>query len=337
MDHSFTLNSLSDWESYADHFMDLSLWQPYVRRVCEWHGYGCDKVSPGVPGTFPTFIVASDDGHTSEPVDVIVVKFFGPLFDGIASFRIERDMGRWLGAQSLPIPSPSILAEGQLDQDWQYLVFEHVDGVSIGQVWVNLSKDDRLSIAYQMGKYMHCLHTLTVAHHLELPLSIKPSLNSYTSFLQQQRSRCQANHQGWNDLPAHLLSQIEEFVLPVEQLIDFSAPSYVIHADLTADHLLGTLVNGRWQTLSIIDWGDAMTGNLLYELVALYLDLLQSEKLCLRECMDAYDLPDFYQKDFAHKALSMVLLHQFPMPSRVYEPYFAVRSLRELAECLFAV
>ena len=337
VDHSLTLNSLTDRAGYAAHFMDLSLWDQYVGRVCEYLGFGYEKVCPGVPGTFPTFIVELIPRGDHQPHKSVVVKFFGPLFDGAGSFRIERDMGHWIEKQSLSIPSPIIMAEGRLNNDWQYLIFEHVNGVSIGQVKDMLSEDDWTSVAYQTGEYIHQLHAMTAGHALELPESITPCIDTYIIFLQRQRLNCLTNHKVWNDIPAHLLDQLEGFVLPVECLLDFSAPPCLIHADLTADHLLGSLVSGRWQSLAIIDWGDAMTGNLLYELVALHLDLFHSDKRRLRVCLDAYGLPSFYWHDFPRKALSLVLLHQFPMPAWVYEPYKDVHSMQELAECLFAV
>ena len=337
MGNSSTLRLLTDWEGYAVHFMDVPLWEPYVRTICRWHGFGCDKVRSGVPGTFPTFIVEIDGGHTPRVCDAIVVKFFGPLYDGLGSFRIEQEISRWLDAQSLPIPSPCVLAEGELNHDWQYLIYEYVEGMSIGQVRDKLSLDDWSTVACLMGDYIHCLHAVTFDHQHELPLSIQPSLGRFASFLQQQHLSCHANHLAWNDLPAHLLDQLEGFVLPVEYLIDFSAPPHLIHADLTSDHLLGSMLSGKWETLAIIDWGDAMTGNLLYEFVALHLDLFHSDKHLLRVCLEAYGLPEFYQQDFPRKALSMVLLHQFPMPARVYGPHRDSRTLQELAECLFAV
>jgi hygromycin-B 7''-O-kinase len=123
----------------------------------------------------------------------------------------------------------------------------------------------------------------------------------------------------------------------VDRLIDFSAPPHLIHADLTADHLLGRLVNGRWQTLAIIDWGDAMTGNILYELVALYLDLFHSDKHSLRIFLESYGLPDFYQPNFPRQALSMTLLHQFPVAGSVYAPHHRVHTLQALAERFYSV
>ena len=104
-----------------------------MHQVCECHRFGCEQVGPGVAGTYPTFIVQQAPKRLQETARPVVVKFFGPLFDGAASFLVERDMGRWIEEQSLAIPSPAILAEGRLDDDWQYLVFEHIEWVSIGR------------------------------------------------------------------------------------------------------------------------------------------------------------------------------------------------------------
>jgi hypothetical protein len=331
------LSSFNDLSYYSAHFMDRAVWEPYVREVCQRHAKPCDRVSPGLPGTFPTFIVKTLSNIQEPASQPVVVKLFGPLFDGNDSFNIERDIGQWLETQSLPIPSPCILANGQLQPGWWYLIFDYVDGLSIGQVRDKFFKDDLLLVARQSGEYLHCLHKLTADPQLKLATAIRPSVNEYINFLQGQRDRCMINHCTWNDLPSHLLDELESFVLPVEQLIDFSAPVHLIHADFTADHLLGRLENGRWHTLAIIDWGDARAGNILYELVALHLDLFQGDKHLLQGCLEAYELPDFYRHDFSHKALSVVLLHQFPMPARVYEPHKSALTLQELAEGLFGV
>lgn len=337
MGSSFTLRLLTNRASYAAHFMDLRVWAPHIRLVCRRLGFGCEKIVPGVPGTFPTFIVEVSEEKTPLSKIAIVVKFFGPLYDGAGSFNIERDMGRWLEVNPLSIESPAILADGKLNHDWQYLIFEYVGGVSIGRVREKLSVKDWVSIAHQMGEYTHRFHELTCHQQQELPRSIQPCMEKFTSFIEQQRVTCQANHQRWNDLPRQLVSQIEDFLLPLEQLIDLTAPPHLIHADLTSDHILGSIGEGVWRTLAVIDWGDAMTGNLLYELGALYLDLFHCDKNLLRACLEAYGLPRFYQHDFPRKALSMVLLHQFPMPAQVYAPFLEVKSLQELAVRLFEI
>jgi hygromycin-B 7''-O-kinase len=341
MDTPLTLDSFNDHTTYSAHFMDPVFWQPYVRQVCRWNSLTCLDVTPGLPGTYPTFIIELDPKDfrkpLGSPVRSVVVKFFGPPFGGPASFCIELTLGRLLADLSLPIPSPAILASGQLTSNWSYLIFEHVRGLSIGQVRDSLSSDDWQAVAIQVGEYMRHLHTLSPGQLPDLPPAIQPTWDGYASFLRNQRFNCLAHHRAWDDLPAHLLDQLEEFVLPVERLIDFSAPPHLVHADLTADHLLGRLESDRWQTLAIIDWGDAMTGNLLYELIALLVDLFHSDKHLLRLCLEAYGLPGFFRADFPRQALSLTLLHQFPMPRSFYAPHQDARSLYELSQRLFSV
>jgi hygromycin-B 7''-O-kinase len=188
-----------------------------------------------------------------------------------------------------------------------------------------------------MGKYLRSLHHLSLNTLSPLSSSLQPTWDSYAVFLHQQGSDCLANHHLWKDLPDHLLPQIESFLLPVEQLIDFSAAPHLVHADLTADHLLGQLEDGHWQSLAVIDWGDAMVGNLLYELVALHVDMFQGDKSLLRACLETYQMPPFFQADFPRKAMNMLLLHQFPMPAEFYQPHSDARSLQDLSLRLFGI
>jgi aminoglycoside phosphotransferase (APT) family kinase protein len=101
-------------------------------------------------------------------------------------------------------------------------------------------------------------------------------------FLLHQISRCRSNHLEWGALPARLIDQVENYLLPVEALLDLAYPPHLIHADITGDHLLGRINNEVWHSLGIIDWGDAMSGDLFYELQALYLDLFRCDREMLR-------------------------------------------------------
>jgi aminoglycoside phosphotransferase (APT) family kinase protein len=270
---------------------------------------------------------------------MIVVKFFGALFEGTGSFGIERAMGHYLARQFLPIRSPAIVAEGELTLGWQYLIFDGIPGVSIGQVRQQLSERSLVEAAGQMGVFMNSLHSVTATG---LPIIPMPggemTWSGFVDFLKTQSENCHTNHEGWSDLPPQVLDQVQDYLLPVGELLDFASPPHLIHADLTGDHLLGrVLVGADWDSLAIIDWGDARVGNILYELVALHIDLFQADKSLLYSCLKNYRLPDFYKQDFAHKALCMVLLHQFPMPAQIYAPHGGVKTLPELADRLFGI
>jgi hypothetical protein len=363
MDHPHPPDAFAELRFYSAHFMDLALWRPFVRQVAVRHGFAIRGILPGFPGTYPTFIAELDHLPGQPGLDTIVIKFFGQLFDGQNSFHIERAMGHYLAQHPMNIGSPAILAEGQLTPQWSYLIFEHVPGVSIGQVRSSLSMREMEAVARQMGRFMQQLHLLT-ATSLPIIPQLSMSWSAYADFLETQTANCWLNHQRWRDLPPQLLKLLPKFIPPVDQLLDFSSSPHIIHADLTADHLLGRLspplpafniqaeesavpatssneekegASAEWESLAIIDWGDSQVGNILYELVGLHLDLFQGDKHLLRLCLETYELPAFYQPDFARKALSMVLLHQFPMPARIYAPHQQVTTLEELSECLFGL
>ncbi len=332
----------SDLGYYSAHFMDLEVWQPAVHLICRQHSLPPCQVEAGVPGTFPTFIVHLETGKT------VVVKFFGPLFDGVSASKVELWIGNFLAEHPLPIRSPAILAGGSLDNTWHYILYEGIPGRSIGQVRQQLTNDDWQQVAGQVGVFLRKFHDFTA----ELPgdlsfLQDGPAWSSYLAFLRSQADHCLTNHTRWDDLPSGLLEQIPAYLLPPEKLVDLSSSLHLIHADLTADHLLGRLVpklgpvslpSGHiWESLAVIDWGDARVGNILYELVALHMDLFQQDTRLLKICLDAYGLPDFFARDFARKAMNLVLLHQFPMPAQFYAGNADVQTLDELAGRLFGV
>jgi hygromycin-B 7''-O-kinase len=338
MEFSHPPGQFANQPFYAAHFMDPVIWQPFVQRVCQQHGFDCKRVNPGLPGTYPTFIAEVAVAGSQSRLSSLVVKFFGPLYGGADAFLVEQALGNTLVQQSLPIHSPAILAQGRLSVEWCYLIFEHIPGGSIGQVREQLSVETWMSVAYQMGVFMRALHAITANQQSIIPIpAAGVGWEGFADFLEKQRSQCFANHKQWGDLPAHLLGQIPGYIPRVDELLDLSSSPHLIHADLTADHVLGRQVNHDWQTLAIIDWGDTRLGNILYELVALHIDLFQGDRRLLQRCLKAYRLPVFYQHEFAHKAFSMVLLHQFPMPASIYAAHQEVPSLDVLAERLFGV
>ncbi len=362
MESSGPPGAFADLPFYTAHFMDVALWEPFVRHVAHRHGYHVCQVSAGFPGTYPTFIAEVDSPFNQPSQRSIVVKFFGPLFEGTASFRVERSMGHFLSRHSLSIASPAVLADGLLDELWSYLIFEHIAGISFGEARPDLPVTVMEMTARQIGHYLKELHSLTACQRPET-LQTSSTWLEFIDFLEGQKATCLQHHRQWNDLPPPLTEQLPEFILPIDQLLDLSVPSHLIHADLTGDHLLGkllpashsltssnvvlesplastplSLTQGKaWESLAIIDWGDCRVGNILYELVALHLDLFQGDEHVLNLFLNAYGLPGFYTQDFARKALCMALLHQFPLPAKIIAQFQSAQNLHELADGLFSV
>jgi hygromycin-B 7''-O-kinase len=329
------LSALDDLDTYCRLFTDVNLWTPYVREVCRRHALPCQTVHLGVPGTCPVFLV---DRRW-------VVKFYGRLFDGAQSFAAEREAGRLVGQdpfiQTAALAASSALSDasdpgdegalGETDWPWPYLVFEYIQGISIGEVFGQVSFEDRVHAARELGDTVRRIHALPLAGSPVFP----DSQDAYQHFLEQQRVGVVGRQREWGSLPESLVEQIDDFLPPVQELVDRSRAAHLIHADLTRDHLLGRMENERWTSLAIIDFGDAMTGDWLYELGALHLDLFGSDRRMLAAFLEAYRLPDEKKADLPRTALATALLHQFNLFAGVPREILAAETLEELADRLY--
>lgn len=337
------LASFTQIDYYSQHFTDTTLWTPFVLQVCHRHNlFPCASVRVGIPGTFPTFIVE----------DCWVIKFYGELFDGYRSFVIEKSVSDLVSVTSTALPVPELIAEGFLfasssEWPWPYLIFAFLPGASIGGVYSQVKDEDKFDLAHDLGrwiKYLHAINPLTTPIHLpdenqtSFHLPLPSQLIPYPAFLEQRRQQCAADHRAWGALPAHLIEQIDAFLPPAASLVPPHPRQYLIHADLTNDHILGSLVNGRWKTSGIIDFGDAMLGDIYYELVALYLDSFAYDRQLLAAFLESYGVDEWLTEDFRHKAMTCTLLHRFNVLENLsahFPESESLTDLNKLAELLW--
>ncbi len=316
------LDLLDDLDHYRELFTDATFWTPYVKEVCRRHALTPDfLVRTGVPGTCPTFITG----------ERWVIKFFGQLFEGEKAFEVEKEAGR-LVALDPGIRATAAVIQGELGGEsawhWPYLVYPFLPGKSIGEQAQQVADEDWLRIAREVGEIARRLHALPLRGSPVFP----DTHAAYWQFLRRQRAVCVDNHREWGSLPPRLIEQIEGFLPPLEALVDRGRPAHLIHADMTEDHLLGNIVDGRWQTLGLIDFGDAMTGDLLYELGALQMSLFHRDRRLLYAFLNSYGLDLGKREGLARKAMATALLHQFDLFTGLPEEMLRVETLEVLAE-----
>jgi hygromycin-B 7''-O-kinase len=320
------LDRIAELDYYRQHFMDAALWAPYVREIARRHGLGSDvSISAGLPGTCPTFIVA----------DRWVVKLYGELFDGKESWQVEKAANELL-AQENGWPVPALLAAGSLYPEgeswhWPYLVFEYLSCASFGEQSAGLSLAERLKLAACLGQFCRRLHSIPFS-----PDIFPGPRRDYRAFLAQRRAHCVADQAAWGRLPPHLLAQLDNYLPPVDAIFPTGNNAHFVHGDLTRDHILGQVTGGRWETVGVIDFGDARMGDIYYELIALHLDLFAGDKRLLRAFLEAYGSNSWTIEDFSHIAMAVTLL--FPFDVLVCLPHVSdFGSLEELANSIWKV
>jgi len=280
----------------------VTFWPPYVREVLRRHGLPVDAVSTGAGGTFPTFLVGS-----------YVAKFFPRRFDGGECFRIER----WLHTRvldHLEIGAPRHVAHGYLFQTrwrWPYLVTTRPRGASWRET--DISAGAQESVALQLGASMRRLHDIGCP---DGPIWRR-------DLLSELRATCADRHRRRGILPTRLVEQIDDYLAPP------SATRRLVHGDLYADHVFVSDAH----LVGIIDWGDALYGDPYYELPALFFGTFGGTKRLLRAFVQGYGWA--LTSDFAHRAMTMTLLHEFNPLGDHLPSLDDIGSLHELAAKLW--
>ena len=293
----YILPVVTSWDDWRPIFTDAAVWRPVIVRL--WAAEPAlrartgiaapDRMVAGYPGTCAVFII-----------DVrAVIKFFPPMVAGDGAR--EAAVYRLLDGR---VPGASLLAAGVFPDriDWPYLVVSHVSGAAWREIGATIAPMQQEVILQTMGRAVRRVH--------ETPLGNE----GWTSSAR------------WGDFISHSLSEIDlrlqrdtsfspaliDDLISLLSTIDwFASRPRLLHADLTADHLLLGERGGRWAMTGLIDWADAMVGDPYYEWVALWFDLCRREARLFRAFWRGYDPAGEWQPLSTQRLLAFTMLHRF--------------------------
>ena len=151
---------------------------------------------------------------------------------------------------------------------------------------------------------------------------------------------CVEHHRENNSLPPHLLKQIPQYLADAMPLFlpDFSP--CILHADITADHELLSLVDGQWKITGLIDFGDVEVGHIGYEFIATHLDAFDCDANIMRAFLRAYGMVGGMDERFNQRMMAYSLLHRYAdfksLLAKFGEPR-NINHLKDLQNCLLRV
>jgi hygromycin-B 7''-O-kinase len=288
---------------YISRIDEVEFWRPYVTEILDRHDLADAGREPvaGFNATYPTFVCGD-----------VVVKLFGYSRSWRTGHAAERAAYASI-ATDPDITAPSVVGEGRLygdaDAEWPYLITRRVRGVASWRA--ELSADQRLSVAAELGEQVRRIHTLSPTGDVATEEDW-PALNVAAA---AERS----------SLPPHLVSEVDDYIA---QLGPFDR--VFVHGDLVANHVY--VEDGR--ITGLIDWGDAMVTDRHVELIQVYRDMFGCDKPLFRVFLEASDWP--VGKDFPHQALGHALrrqaigLTQHPTID-VFQPIAALLPLQDIA------
>ncbi len=294
----FLLPRVETWPEWGAIYTDDQLWRPVVERV--WAiderlprvtGIARPKqVRSGYPGTCAVFLV---DGAA-------VIKFYPPVVEG--DYDRERAVYGLLSGRVSHLPA--LLADGVFHDriDWPYVVVSYIAGEPWREISHRLIAAEQRAILAELGR------VIRVAHETTLPKTgAWPSQMGWAEFVGDRLPHLPA------ELRRTALSEsiIEETMTLVNDTDWFAVPPVLLHADLTGDHPLLAVRDGRWSLVGLIDWADAMVGDPLYDAVAFWFDTCRQDAALFRAFLDGYGSGFGRAADLPDRLLAMTFLHEF--------------------------
>ncbi len=290
---TYHLPPIESWSNWTAAYNDVSLWRPIVDAICTSEGIRYQSIEAPRSNTNAVFILDRR----------LVVKIYSPFW---SEFDIEPKLIEVLSAEG-SVPVPEIVASGQYQDrvTWTYLVMEHCPGLTLEALRPEISREEVMSIAAQIGAVTRSLHQTGV----------------------DKLEGADAG-EAWNDLVARRRREVlpelvgRGLVMPevaeglagiLDYVIDhsMSKPRVVVHGDLESDHILLIRTNDEWRVSSVIDFGDARVGVRDYEWMPLWLGLFDRDVDEMRAFVESYDRTFLADKTFPRRVMGWTLLHDF--------------------------
>ena len=227
----------------------------------------------------------------------------------------------------LPAPVPAILGTGELD-DWRYLVSAHVPGVQIEAVLPSLDAADLERLAAELGQFIGAFHAVAVPG-FERPFGPWPR------YLEERLAGARELHRSRGVDPGRV-EQIVAFLADQAPVLRALGPPQLVHADLTAEHVMLAEAEGRWRLSGVLDLADAMVAPAELDFVAPFVELFRGRRVPQRRLM-AESGVRASAMPFSALFMAVALQHRFMHFDDWFAPEIAagVTDVRTIAAAAF--
>ena len=290
---TYHLPPIESWSDWTAAYNDVSLWRPIVDAICTSEGIRYRSIEAPRSNTNAVFILDRR----------LVVKIYSPFW---SEFDIEPKLIEVLSAEG-SVPVPEVIASGRYQDrvTWTYLVIEHCPGLTLEALRPEISREEVVPIAAQMGAVTRSLHQTGVDK-----LEGADAGESWDDLVARRRREVlpELVRRGLVTYEvAEGLAGILDYVIDQSKL----APRVVVHGDLESDHILLTRTNGEWRVSSVIDFGDARVGVRDYEWMPLWIGLFDRNVDEMRTFVKSYDQSLLADEAFPRRLVGWTLLHDF--------------------------
>lgn len=289
------LPKIEDLAAYRQAFDDESLWQPVIAALCAELGLA-DEPQARIPyGSSIVYAVGSG----------LILKLFCPLWQDEAQRELDAAIRLAPLDGYLGVALPKLVAHGRF-HGWPYLLSARVEGSPACEIWDEVSAQERVEIARQLGQWCARLHAL------EGPAdaSFEARGQHWISMVRGGHPFAAAQaHELWRPWAACLQQWCASIDWPPQ------LEPHWIHADLTDDNMHFAKVDGRWRLVGVFDFGDAMYGGALYELGVPTFFLWMGHRQAIEAMLEGYG----WRGEWEDVLMASIVTHQFNSVSRMIE------------------
>jgi hygromycin-B 7''-O-kinase len=305
---------------FDEHYrLDPGAWKSAIEEVGHAHGIPFEDFSPFSDGSNLIAAVA----------DEFVIKIFPPFHRH--QWESEWRVLRRLWEHGLSIPIPKLIAQGERNDHWSYVILSKLPGVTLESVWPGLSIGEKTSLMAEIGTMMAQVHSVPIAelHDLE---------PEWGSFLRGQVEKCHARHRRLG-MPDWFLEGVDAFLHEKMHLIP-DEPPVILTGEYTPFNLLVNPIGDQWRITGMIDFGDAMIGLREYDFLGPCLFLGEGRFELLDSLFNAYGYANPRKDEALRERLTVLaILHRYSnltFQIRIENWESRVKSLEELVNLVFA-
>lgn len=268
------------------------LWQEAIAETCASHAIPANGIRAFADGS--NLIAAVDDRY--------VVKIFPPFHrhQWESEYRVlEALNGR------LTFPVPDLIAFGEREDEWTYVILSLLPGVSLENIWISLAFYEKGVLLERIGNMMAEVHAIPVPGQLE---SLQPR---WIDFLSGQTAGLIKRHRD-NEMPLWFIAGVEDYVQQALPLLPPKPESVILTGEYTPFNLLADNTSGAWHISGMIDFGDAMIGYREYDLLGPCLFLCEGNRELLRCLFRGYGYSDAQiDQGLRQRLMLLAILHRY--------------------------
>lgn len=296
--------------------VDFSAWRQVIAEIAEAHDLPTEPIRPFDGGSN---LVAEVDRRW-------VVK----VFPDFHRHQWESECRVLPHFQGLPVRVPELVAWGERDDGYTYVVMSRLPGETLEDHWEDLSRGERAGLLRDIGHLMAAAHAAPAAGLADL----EPR---WERFLPTQLGQCRPRHLRLG-APAWVTGRLEAFALEALPALDLSPPHVVLTGEYTPFNLLFDDVDRRPTLSGMIDFGDAMVGPAVYDVLGPAVFLAGGDPVLLGAFFDALQLLPWPLPEHLRRGLlALLLLHRYSdLDAQIrVDGWRELGSLEALADAIF--